>query len=242
MAERRMFSKAVINSARFLTMPPSSRLLYYDLGMVADDDGIVEAFTVIRTTGAVEDDLRVLISKGFVSLLNDELVAYITDWNKNNQIRKDRYQPSIYQNLLVKLGDGDQRLTNGLPSGNQRSTQVSIGKDRIEKANNSLVSPDGSTKVKQTFEPDSLPYRAARWLADQIEERLPNCTPYSETTLQSWAADFDKCHRLDGHAWEDVNEVLQFSQADPFWSTNILSAGKFRKQYTQLLAKMGGSQ
>ena len=86
----------------------------------------MEAFTVIRMTGAVEDDLRVLISKGFVSLLNDELVAYITDWNKNNQIRKDRYQPSIYQNLLVKLGDGNQRLTDGLPDGNQRSTQYRL--------------------------------------------------------------------------------------------------------------------
>ena len=103
MAERRMFAKSVINSARFLTMPPSSRLLYYDLGMAADDDGVVEAFTVMRTTGAADDDLRVLVSKGFVSLLNDELVAYITDWSTNNQIRKDRYQPSIYKNLLVKL-------------------------------------------------------------------------------------------------------------------------------------------
>lgn len=64
MAERRMFAKSVINSARFLTMPPSSRLLYYDLGMAADDDGVVEAFTVMRTTGAADDDLRVLVSKG----------------------------------------------------------------------------------------------------------------------------------------------------------------------------------
>lgn len=107
---------------------------------------------------------------------------------------------------------------------------------------NSLVPPDdGTRKAKSVFEQTSLPYRAARWLADQIEERLPNCTPHTETTLQSWAADFDKCNRLDKHTWENINEVLQFSQSDPFWSTNILSAGKFRKQYTQLLAKMGGS-
>ena len=133
MAERRMFAKSVINSARFLTMPPSSRLLYYDLGMAADDDGVVEAFTVMRTTGAADDDLRVLVSKGFVSLLNDELVAYITDWSTNNQIRKDRYQPSFYQNLLVKLGDRNQRLTDGLPDGNQRSTQYRLGKDSLGK-------------------------------------------------------------------------------------------------------------
>lgn len=145
MAERRMFAKSVINSARFLTMPPSSRLLYYDLGMAADDDGVVEAFTVKRTTGAVDDDLRVLVSKGFVSLLNDELVAYITDWSTNNQIRKDRYQPSIYKNLLVKLGDGNQRLTDGLPDGNQRLTQYRLGKDSLGKVStgeeNKAVTP-----------------------------------------------------------------------------------------------------
>lgn len=141
MAERRMFAKSVINSARFLTMPPSSRLLYYDLGMAADDDGVVEAFTVMRTTGAADDDLRVLVSKGFVSLLNDELVAYITDWSTNNQIRKDRYQPSIYKNLLVKLGDGNQRLTDGLPDGNQRSTQYRLGKVSTGDENKAATPP-----------------------------------------------------------------------------------------------------
>lgn len=133
MAERRMFSKAVINSARFLTMPPSSRLLYYDLGMAADDDGVVEAFTVMRLTGAVEDDLKVLVSKGFVALLNTELVAFITDWSRNNQIRKDRYTPSIYKELLVRLNAGGLRLTDGLPDGNQRLTQYSIDKGSSDK-------------------------------------------------------------------------------------------------------------
>ena len=142
MAERRMFAKAIVNSARFLTMPPSSRLLYYDLGMSADDDGIVEAFTVLRMTGAAEDDLKLLITKGFITLLNDELVCHIADWNLNNQIRKDRYKPSIYQDLLSapvngnqRLTDGqpngNQRLTDGQPNGNQRSTQFSIGKASI---------------------------------------------------------------------------------------------------------------
>lgn len=157
MAGRRMFSKAVIGSARFLTMPPSSRLLYYDLGMAADDDGIVEAFTVMRTTGAVEDDLKVLISKGFVFLLNDELVAYITDWATNNQIRKDRYQPSIYRNLLVKLPTDTEPATIGLPDGNQRSTQYRLVKDSTVK--NSI----GNTAAKP-------PARAKRFTPPTLEE------------------------------------------------------------------------
>lgn len=72
MANRRMFAKSVIGSARFLRMPPTSRLLYYDLWMQADDDGIVEAFRVMRITAANVDDLRLLISKGFVTVLDDE--------------------------------------------------------------------------------------------------------------------------------------------------------------------------
>lgn len=105
MAERRMFARSVIGSARFLRMPATSRLLYYDLGMQADDEGVVEAFSVMRATGATEDDLRVLASKGFVRVLNEDLVTYILDWKRNNLIRPDRYKPSMYHEMLVQLSD-----------------------------------------------------------------------------------------------------------------------------------------
>lgn len=139
-----MFAKSVIGSARFLRMPATTRLLYYDLGMDADDDGVVEAFSVMRKTGATEDDLRVLASKGFVRVMNEDLVSYILDWNTNNQIRKDRYHESVYKSLIdgscnVILESGNQTETNGLPNGNQMETEVrlgkfSIGKDSIEVA------------------------------------------------------------------------------------------------------------
>lgn len=163
MAERRMFAKSVIGSARFLRMPPSSRLLYYDLGMAADDDGVVEAFSVMRTTGAVEDDLKVLVSKGFITVLNEDLVAYVVDWSKNNQIRKDRYQPSIYQNLLVQIGAVDQLATDGRPDGNQRSTQYRLGKDRLGK----VSLEEGETADK--------PPRASRFTPPSVEEVRVYC-------------------------------------------------------------------
>lgn len=131
MAERRMFAKSIINSARFLRMPPSSRLLYYDLGMQADDDGVVEAFTVMRTTGATEDDLRILCSKGFIVVLNEDLVSYITDWKRNNLIKNDRYHPSVYADLLVQIQGGTQAEPAWNPSGTQVEPEVSIGKSSI---------------------------------------------------------------------------------------------------------------
>lgn len=102
MAQRRMFSRRIVESGRFLRMPPSSQMLYFHLGIEADDDGVVEAFNVIRACGASEDDLRVLSAKGFVVVLNDDLVTYILDWRENNRIRPDRKINSIYQNLLLE--------------------------------------------------------------------------------------------------------------------------------------------
>lgn len=161
MAERRMFSRSIINSARFLRMPQTSRLLYYDLGMAADDDGIVEAFTVIRTTGAAEDDLRVLASRGFILVLNEDLVSYIRDWNVNNQLRKDRYKPSIYAELLVKITDGSLMATGGLPDGNQTEPQDSLVKV--------------STVEKSIVEKPDKPPAHSRFMKPTLEEIKTYC-------------------------------------------------------------------
>ena len=118
MAQRRMFNKSITNSSVFLKMPSSSRLLYYDLGMNADDDGFVEHFMVLRMTGATQQDLGVLELNGLIKVF-DENVLWIKDWKENNYIRNDRYQPSKY--LSVYSVD-----TLGIP-------MVDTGKDSIGK-------------------------------------------------------------------------------------------------------------
>lgn len=145
MAQRRMFSISIISSARFLKMPVSSRLLYYDLGMRADDDGVVEAYNVLRMTGSTEDDLRVLVSKGYIKVLNDDLVTYVTDWNEHNKIRADRKVSSIYKDLLLQVipeikliepkprADLKKRPSIGRPTDNQRTEMDGIGKISIGK-------------------------------------------------------------------------------------------------------------
>jgi hypothetical protein len=91
--------------------------------------------------GSTEDDLRVLVAKGFVQILNDDLVSYITDWKENNLIRSDRFQPSRYHELLVKMQNGkalgipndNQVTTKWQPSDNQMDTQVKLSKDKRSK-------------------------------------------------------------------------------------------------------------
>lgn len=101
-----MFSQRIVESARFLKMPPSTQNLYFHLGIYADDDGVVEGYNVMRQTGSTEDDLKILAAKGFITVLNEDLVTYINDWKENNHIRSDRKVDSIYRDLLIKMLPG----------------------------------------------------------------------------------------------------------------------------------------
>ena len=62
MAERRMFSKTIVDSDAFLEMPLSTQALYFHLSMRADDDGFLNnARKIQRIIGASDDDLKLLV-------------------------------------------------------------------------------------------------------------------------------------------------------------------------------------
>lgn len=141
MADRRMISKRIVESARFLKMPPSSQNLYFHLCLNADDDGVVEAYPVMNLIKASEDDLRILYSKKFIVILNEDLVSYIMDWRESNKIRADRKKDSIYKDLLVQvlpdleLLEAKTRSDIGKKSGPSTdgtwAAQCSVGQDSI---------------------------------------------------------------------------------------------------------------
>lgn len=68
-----------------------------------------------------------------VCVLNEDLVTYISDWSRNNYIQKDRYHPSIYTELLVKLNAGNPADTLCIHDVSKLDTQVRLGKDRLDK-------------------------------------------------------------------------------------------------------------
>lgn len=147
MADKRMFSLKIVDSDLFLDMPLSSQCLYFHLSMRADDDGFVNnPKKIIKIIGANEDDLKILIAKGFVIVFEQGIIV-ITHWKINNFIRKDRYKPTLYENEVQSLSQTkngmyikevgchlvDQRLTSGQPSIDKgRLDKVSIDKGRGE--------------------------------------------------------------------------------------------------------------
>jgi len=107
-ANRRMFSKDVVETDKYLDMPATSQNLYFHLGMEADDDGFVTPRRIMRMIGATSDDLNVLISRGYLLAFEDGVVV-IVDWPSNNYIQSDRYRPTIYQQHIQTLCIGENK-------------------------------------------------------------------------------------------------------------------------------------
>ena len=76
MAERRMFSKTVIDSDCFLDMPLTAQALYFHLAMRADDDGFVNnPKSIMRNVCCKDDDLKMLIAKKYIIAFESGIVV-----------------------------------------------------------------------------------------------------------------------------------------------------------------------
>lgn len=155
MAQRRMFSRKITETDRFLEMPLSSQALYFHLNMGADDEGFIDkAKTIQRTIGASDDDMKLLIAKGFL-IPFDSGVVVIRHWRIHNYIRSDRFQSTLHQDEKTQL-EYDQSKTavlkpleNVIPNGYQLDTQDRVSKFSLDK--------DSLTTYHK--EPDNIPYK-----------------------------------------------------------------------------------
>ena len=150
MARRRMFSLDIIDTDLFIEMPQSSRLLYYELCMRADDDGFVGSPKKIqKMVGCSDDDFKVLITKKFIIPFDTGIVV-IRHWKIHNYIQKDRYKETIYLNEKKQLNQEENGMyTECIQDGYEMDTQVRLGKDSIDKD-----SIDKSKKEKKKKETD----------------------------------------------------------------------------------------
>ena len=119
MSQRRMFSPDIICSEEFLDMPVSARDLYYQLSIRADDDGFIQPRIIMKTIGASQDDLKILLTKRFL-LHFDNGVVVIKHWLIHNMIRLDRYKETRFmeekKTLFIKENKAyTDNIENGKP-------------------------------------------------------------------------------------------------------------------------------
>lgn len=158
MAERRMFSKTIINSDLFLDLPSSAQNLYFHLSLNADDEGFVNSpKNIMKYVNSQTEDIELLIENGFVNKFDSGIVVII-HWNLHNYIQKDRFKATIYQKekqQLVLVGKKYVMKDECTQFVSILETQDSIEKSSEEQDRSELagiLNEIGNEKVREKFE------------------------------------------------------------------------------------------
>ncbi len=208
-----MFARSIVESAKFLKLPATSQLLYFHLGMNADDDGVVEAYSVLRIANANEDDLEVLAGRGFVKVLNEDYVTYIFNWRKHNNLRADRKVDSVYKELLLRLlpeekllekkQRSDVKKISGLSVDRPWTEECSVGKNSVVQDSIEEVSVVDDKyphtpkykldkEILTNLEYDNLVKKYSQKTVDKVINRILD-KPYhgclNEDTISKWCVE-----------------------------------------------------
>lgn len=218
MAERRMFSKNIIDSDLFLEMPITSQLLYFHLAMRADDDGFInKPKSIMRLIGCKDDDMKVLISNQFVIPFDNGIVV-IKHWRVHNYIQKDRYKPTQYQAEKSQITLDESNVynmdTKCIQDVSSLDTQVRLGKDRLEL---------GKSKVRKELEKETLPdgtqtqsstpafhkygeYKHVKLTDEQYSKLIFD---FSEAIIQDYIKRVDEYCQQYGKSYKDYNLTIR---------------------------------
>lgn len=219
MADRRMFSKSIIDSDAFIEMPMTTQCLYFHLGMRADDDGVVNnAKSIMRLIGAKEDDMNVLIARKFVICL-DQSIIVIKHWKINNYIQKDRYKPSKYQELINSLeieenGAYTSKIKENkdekcIQSVSTSDTQYRLGKVRLDTNNNILSISDDEKAVFDLW--NKLNFVKHRELTEQILSQIrKSLAMYGKNKIFEAMLNYSKVYHDESYFFKYKWSLIEF--------------------------------
>lgn len=210
MAERRMFSKTIIDSDAFLDMPLSAQALYFHLSMRADDEGFINNPKKIqRMIGASDDDCKILVLKKFIIPFESGIVV-VRHWKIHNYIQKDRFKPTMFSDERSQLevdrfgAYSESPDTRCIQDVSKVDAQVRLGKDRIGKESKGEIEgkPDGERPA---------PYEQIKDLYNSICTSLPKCTAMSDARKKAVKARF-----ASGYTLEDFKRLFEKTESSSF--------------------------
>ena len=223
---------------------------------------------IIKMTESTKENLNELINTGFIIQFDTGIIV-ITDWLQNNQLRKDRYKPTVYVNERNQISidesakkyvlNGNQMETNGLPSDTQDVNQMETNGLRnklnnIEKESNNKFSgkPNGNQRFpqdrlgKNSIDKDSINNNCAESDCPQdAEEVIEMYHTYCPSLTK--APEFEEIiNHSDGKyrgLYEKLNNVIAINNpavtTNEFKTVFINGNGQFKEAVTKETKKKG---
>lgn len=227
MARRRMIDPAIWQSEDFAKLTLLARLLFIGMFSLADDEGKGRAKPIYLKSVIFpyEEDLRLIDVEKALSEIgtNMSVTLYSHDgsdyyllknWDKWQRV--DKPQPS-----KIPFPESLQNDSRIIPESFQNHSCL---KEKKEKENN-------------IFSSDTQAYRLCEVFRKCLDKNNPNRKQETEARIQAWCKEFDLLLRIDKRDFDDVIDLIKFTQWDSFEKTVVLSPRKLRERYDQLSLK-----
>lgn len=135
---------------------------------------------------------------------------------------------------------GSERLGGGLGGGlggDLPPPPIPTLKEEEEECHDSSSrdASEASPKRKKAY--TDADRQTAVWMAELLRKSNPEGRKKSAAEIDTWANDIRLIRERDGKSDSDIRSLFRWANEDEFWSANILSPGKLRKQWDSLTAK-----
>lgn len=180
MANRRMFSRTIIESGEFEDLSPLAQLLYFRMGMIADDDGFAEGGASMRAIGAAQETLDELESDGFLTKVPGKKRLYhIRGWRLNNSLEPKKYNKSPYFDKLQEMYPDKDDYVSVLPAWSRKEYLLSLCVN--DGVNGYVNVNDGVNTDKVSLDQDSIVQdRLCKYSIDKGNSFSSSVTPTKE--------------------------------------------------------------
>lgn len=194
MANKRMFSKTIISTDAFLSLPFGAQALYFQLMSEADNDGFVgNPKRICRMMGASDSDLEALLQKRFLLTFPSGVVV-IKHWYIHNWLVQQYYRKTTYQEELAALTFDNKNAYTEAPCGqNVDNSYKGItssemqGKCYVDNLHKHITSESEDTEANDITTATTVETNNAQTdIAIITSETQDNSKPtlYSETTVK----------------------------------------------------------
>jgi hypothetical protein len=137
-----------------------------------------------------------------------------------------------------KLDPVDGRSSGEQGADTEPSTNKETRSQEETKVTSSQTAPHTQNSTRQAKRRQVS--EAACRLADRLRQGILFNNPKAKITdrrMQQWAEEADRMMRMDERSERQIAQLIDWSQHDSFWRSNILSMGKLREKFDQLMLK-----
>ncbi|HDR8199889.1 TPA: phage replisome organizer N-terminal domain-containing protein [Bacillus cereus] len=188
-----------------------------------------------RPIATVRLALQTFKQFGMIDITDDQYIC-ISNWEKHqnvdglekireqNRLRKQKQREKL---RLETSRDSHGTITQSHATDIEEDKELDIDKDKKK---------DKKKKEKPSRHKfETCDTNGAKYLFEKIKGNNPK---QKEPNFDNWANEFRLMRERDNREPQEIKDVIDWCQADPFWQGNILSPKKLREKFDQLTIQM----